>query len=131
VYFTIVKLTRILFWGALAAGLLRLLLPGIIPLELPLGLAVTCGALFVYTALHVRRTRRYGLRCPECGWVPFDLDAWKCRECGLVWDTFDMAGVCPRCNHRHEEAACLRCRRISPFHRWSATSPGGADVHAP
>jgi hypothetical protein len=118
-YLAAVKLARVLFWAALVAGILGLLLPKIIPLGLALGLAVACGAAFLYTVLHVQRTRRAGLRCPECGWVPFALRAWKCKGCGFVWDSFATGGVCPRCGHAHEEAACVRCRRISPYERWA------------
>jgi hypothetical protein len=119
-YLAAVKLRRILFWAALATGLLALAMPEFIPLGLPLGLAVSCGVLFLYATLYVRGNRRPGWRCPECGWVPFALSAWKCKACSFVWDTFSTEGVCPRCGHEHEETACLRCRRISPNGRWEA-----------
>jgi predicted RNA-binding Zn-ribbon protein involved in translation (DUF1610 family) len=83
-YLAAVKLRQIFFWAALAAGFLALLFPQFLPLWVPLGLAVLCGLVFLYTILYVRRTLRYDLRCPACGWVPFDLDAWKCKECGFV-----------------------------------------------
>ncbi|HEV3259701.1 MAG TPA: hypothetical protein VG013_22730 [Gemmataceae bacterium] len=118
-YLAAVKLTRILFWAALATGILGLLMPEVVPLWLPLGLAIGCGVLFLYAVAHVQRTRRRERRCPHCGWVPFALNAWKCKGCGLVWDSFATGGVCPRCGHRHEETACPRCRRISPDRQWS------------
>jgi predicted RNA-binding Zn-ribbon protein involved in translation (DUF1610 family) len=121
-YLAVAKLTRVLFWAALAVGILALLLPDLVPLSLPLGLAVACGALFLWAALHVRNTRRYGWRCPECGWVPFALNAWKCKECGFVWDTFQTGGICPRCGHGHDDTACLRCRRISSNARWEVAN---------
>ena len=117
-YLAAVKLTRILFWAALSAGFLGFLLPEFVPLWLSLGLAIACGTFFLYAILHVRRTRRYKLRCPACGWIPFALDVWKCKECGLVWDSFSTAGVCPRCNHKHEETVCVRCRRSFPNGQW-------------
>jgi rubredoxin len=117
-YLVVVKLTRICFWAALATGILALLLPNLVPVPLCLGLAVACSVLFLATVHHVRRTRRYEWRCPQCGWVPFALNAWKCKACGLVWDTFRTLGVCPRCGHRHDDTACLRCRRISPNRQW-------------
>lgn len=118
-YLAAVKLARILFWSALVVGLLGLLLPRLVPLEWAAVLAGACGVLFLYAVLHVQRTRRPGWRCPECGWVPFALAAWKCKACGGVWDTFSTDGVCPRCGHAHEETACVRCRRISPNPRWA------------
>jgi hypothetical protein len=117
-YLAAVKLRQIFFWAALAAGFLALLFPQFLPLWVPLGLAVLCGLVFLYTILYVRRTLRYDLRCPACGWVPFDLDAWKCKECGFVWNSFTTDGVCPRCDHRHDETACVRCRRIFPNWKW-------------
>jgi rubredoxin len=119
-YLVAVKLRRILLWAAFAAGFLSLLFPKFVPLELPIGLAVSCGLLFFYTILHVRSTKRSDLRCPACGWVPFALNAWKCKECGFVWDTFSTDGVCPRCGHDHEETACVRCRRILPNSQWKS-----------
>jgi rubredoxin len=121
-YLFAAKLTRPLFWAALATGILGLLMPDLVPLWLALILAIGCGLLFLYTGLHVRRTRRFEWQCSHCGWVPFALDAWKCKECGFVWDAFDTGGVCPRCGHRHEETACLRCRRVSPNRQWAMSS---------
>lgn len=117
-YLVAVKLARVFFLAAVTAGVLVLLLPGLVPLWLALSLAVACIGLFLYAVLHVQRTRRHELRCPACGWVPFALDAWKCKECGMVWDSFSTGGMCPRCHHQHEETACPRCRRIAPNERW-------------
>lgn len=119
-YLTAVKLARILFWAAVAAAILALLIPEVVPVWLPMSLAGALGSLVLYAVLHVRRTRRWGLRCPSCNWVPFGLEAWKCKECGFVWDTFATEGVCPRCEHEHAEAACVRCRQTAPFRRWAA-----------
>ena len=117
-YLAAVKLRRNLLWAAFGAGFLALLFSRFVPPELPVGLAIACGLLFIYAILHVRRTKRGDLRCPGCGWVPFALDAWKCKECGFVWDSFQTDGVCPRCDHAHDEAACVRCRRIFPNRQW-------------
>ncbi len=117
-YLLAVKLTRTLFWAALAAGFLGLLLREQIILWLALGLGCGCVVFFLGAVFHVQRTRRRELRCPLCGWVPFALTAWKCKECRFVWDSFSTAGLCPRCGHQHEETACVRCRRISPNGQW-------------
>ena len=117
-YLPLVKLMRGCFWAALAVGLLKFLLPQI-PLAVPLGLAAGAVVCFLLAALHSKQTRRPGLRCPSCGWVPFALNAWKCRTCRFVWDAFATDGVCPNCGHRHDELACVRCRRIAPPRRWA------------
>jgi hypothetical protein len=123
-YLTAIKLARSLFWLALAVGILALLMPKIVPVGVAVGLAAAWGGLFLYGIVHVRLTRRWGLRCPECGWVPFALEVWKCKQCRFVWDTFATEGVCPRCGHRHDEMSCLRCRRISPARRWKVKGAG-------
>lgn len=117
-YLPLVKLLKILFWLALVTGVLALLMPDVVPVWVPLAAGTGCVGLFVYAAIHLRRTRRHGLRCPHCGWVPFALNAWKCKNCKFVWDTFSTDGVCPRCGHKHEETACVRCRKITPNRRW-------------
>jgi hypothetical protein len=117
-YLTLVKLSRGFFWAALVAGFLGLLLPKYVPLWLSLGLAVACGFCVLQAVLHARRTRRHGLRCPNCGWVPFAISAWKCKECRYVWDSFATGGACPRCHHQHQETACVRCRRIFANRQW-------------
>jgi hypothetical protein len=115
-----VKLKSIFFWAALVTGFLALLLPQAVPLFVPLALAAGWGALFLFTVLHIRNTRRQEYRCPNCGWIPFALPAWKCKSCHSVWDYFSTEGRCPRCEHQHEEAACVRCRRIARNRQWQA-----------
>lgn len=117
-YLPVVKLMRALFWAALATAVLTLLMPNLVPYPVPLVLAAACVGLFLWAALHIRNTRRHGLRCPWCGWTPFALSAWKCKQCRFVWDSFSSDGVCPRCGHAHEETACVRCRRIARNERW-------------
>src|SRR5437879_250970 len=47
-YLVAAKLTRPLFWAALATGILGLLMPDLVPLWLALILAIGCGLLFLY-----------------------------------------------------------------------------------
>jgi hypothetical protein len=117
-YLSAVKLLRVLFWAALSTGILTFLFPAWVPTWIPLSLAVSYGVVFAYAALHIHNTCRRHLRCPFCGWIPFALPAWKCKECRFVWDTFETGGVCPSCGHHHAEIACVRCRRISDRDRW-------------
>src|SRR5262249_19110166 len=119
-YLTSVKLVRLCFWAALAATFLSLFVPEVVPWWIPAGLGVSWAGLFVYCVLHVKLTRRSEYRCPECGWVPFALNAWKCKRCRFVWDSFRTAGACTSCGHQHDETACLKCRRISPNKKWLA-----------
>lgn len=74
-YLVAVKLSPILFWAALATGILGLLIPDIVPLWLAVVLAISWGLLYLYTALHVRHSRRFEWHCPRCGWVPFAVAA--------------------------------------------------------
>jgi hypothetical protein len=117
-YIVAVKLTRAFFWGAIVAGILMLLFPQWVPWWIPAGLAIACAGWFSIAAVHIWMTRRREYRCPICGWVPFGLEVWKCKECGFVWDSFSTAGICPRCRHEHEETACVRCRKISKNDAW-------------
>jgi hypothetical protein len=119
-YLTAVKAARALFWAALVAGILSLLMPEAVPIWLGLGLGIACGLCFFFAVFHVHNTRRHELRCPFCAWVPFAVEAWKCKECGFVWDSFGTGGACPRCGHQHDETACARCRKIFPMERWQA-----------
>ena len=117
-YRNIRRLRRILFWAALASAVLWLIFPETVSIWVPIILAASwLGALF-YAVFHVRFTRRDGWRCPQCEWVPYAIAAWKCKGCGLRWDTFSTLGLCPRCGHQHEETACPRCRRVSPNTAW-------------
>ncbi len=113
-----VKLRQSFFYLALISGVLVLLFPKQVPWILPVALAVAWAGLLLYTIFHITSTRRRELQCPQCGWVPFALPAWKCKECRFQWDYFATDGKCPRCGHAHDEAACVRCRRISPNERW-------------
>ncbi len=120
-YLSALKLKRILFPAAVIAVVLALLFPAVVPFPLAIALGVLWLGLFVYTVLHIRMTRRADYRCPECGWAPFALHAWKCKECRFVWDAFATDGVCPHCDHEHDELACVRCRRISSKRAWRGT----------
>ena len=121
-YLTAVKFSRVLLWAAVCAGFLAFLWPRVVPLWLAVSLAGGCAVCWFYVFNHLRTTRRHEYRCPVCGWVPFVIRAWKCKQCGQVWDSFETAGACPRCGHEHEETACLRCKRISPNRDWRSAA---------
>lgn len=59
------------------------------------------------------------VRCPSCRWEPAKSDRWCCAPgCGHVWNTFETEGVCPGCNKRWKDTACLRCSVWSPHEDW-------------
>ena len=59
------------------------------------------------------------IRCPLCHWQPRKEDRWFCEPgCYHHWNTFDTAGVCPRCAKQWDETACLRCRAWSRHADW-------------
>jgi hypothetical protein len=112
------KTTPILLWLTLGTAILHLLFPSSIPLLVPLAVAAAWAGLTLFMIFHIVATRRREWRCPHCGWIPFALKVWKCKQCRFVWDSFATGGVCPRCQHAHEETACFRCRQISPILSW-------------
>jgi hypothetical protein len=117
-YRTVRKLRGLLFWTTILAGLLWIGLPQHVPGWAPLALAVAWLLALGYGIFHVAISRRQGWRCPTCEWVPYAIDAWKCKGCGQRLDVFASLGVCPRCGHQHEEAMCLRCRHVAPNRMW-------------
>ena len=59
------------------------------------------------------------IRCPLCQWQPGKRDRWYCEpRCLHHWNTFDTAGVCPRCAKQWDETACLRCGAWSRHADW-------------
>ena len=59
------------------------------------------------------------IRCPLCDWRPARSDRWYCEPgCSHRWNTFETAGVCPRCGKQWEETACLKCAGWSPHGEW-------------
>jgi hypothetical protein len=62
-------------------------------------------------------TRGRKIRCPRCAWEPGKHDRWMCL-CGHVWNTFDTRGVCPGCDAKWKETACLRCHQWSDHEAW-------------
>jgi hypothetical protein len=64
------------------------------------------------------------IRCPRCGWQPQRKDKWYCEPgCEHHWNTFETAGVCPRCTKQWEETACLSCGEWSLHERWYERGP--------
>lgn len=45
------------------------------------------------------------IQCPKCKWKPDGGAYWEC-SCGHVWNTFETAGRCPKCNTRWEDTQC-------------------------
>ncbi len=57
------------------------------------------------------------IHCPACRWEPEVTSRWMCT-CGCLWNTFDTAGVCPRCRHRWHDTQCLSCAAWAPHVDW-------------
>lgn len=74
------------------------------------------------------------IRCPACRWEPRKTDLWHCGECpypegfyggcGMAWNTFDTAGLCPGCGHQWLWTACLRCAVWSLHEDWYTSDEG-------
>ena len=45
------------------------------------------------------------IKCPKCAWQPDGGYYWECA-CGMVWNTFETQGVCPKCNKRWLDTQC-------------------------
>jgi hypothetical protein len=115
---TVRRLRGFLIPAALLALVLWWLMPETVPWWAPLAIFGLWVAAVLYAVGHVLFTRRSQYRCPHCGWVPYAIEAWKCKGCGRAWDSFAAVGVCTSCGHQHEETACLRCRRVTPKSEW-------------
>ena len=62
-------------------------------------------------------SREIKIYCPKCSWEPVQSSRWIC-SCNHRWNTFDTAGVCPRCSKAWEDTACLSCERWSRHAHW-------------
>ena len=59
------------------------------------------------------------IRCPLCQWRPQKPDRWFCEPgCLHRWNTFDTAGICPKCGKHWQDTACLKCGQWSPHADW-------------
>ncbi len=57
--------------------------------------------------------------CPKCEYRPKSEDRWVCMPgCGMAWNTFWTAGLCPGCGFKWLETQCLACYAISPHRDW-------------
>ncbi|WP_204376191.1 hypothetical protein [Hymenobacter coccineus] len=54
--------------------------------------------------------------CPRCHWEPDGGAHWQCT-CGCVWNTFETAAVCPRCQRRWRDTDCRRCPAAAGLRR--------------
>ena len=62
------------------------------------------------------------IRCPRCAWQPGKHSRWFCDPgCLHQWNTFDTAGVCPRCAKQWDDTACLSCHQWSRHGDWYET----------
>jgi hypothetical protein len=63
------------------------------------------------------------IACPKCNWSPDGGKHWQC-SCGCVWNTFDTAAKCPKCNKQWKQTQCPsslpanRCGAFSPHIDW-------------
>jgi hypothetical protein len=70
------------------------------------------------------------IRCPLCQWQPDAWSYWACNDCaypenffggcGMLWNTFDTRGLCPRCGHQWRWTGCLSCHMWSLHEDWYA-----------
>ncbi len=63
--------------------------------------------------------RHAGQRCPSCREAPPIGVFWKCT-CGVGFDTFARARICPGCGGVHELTGCPFCGATSPALAWIA-----------
>ena len=57
--------------------------------------------------------------CPLCEWAPGAHDRWMCAPpCGMLWNTFETGGRCPRCAKQWHHTQCLACARWSRHEDW-------------
>ncbi len=61
------------------------------------------------------------IACPKCNWEPDGGAYWVCT-CGHIWNTFDTAARCPKCNKQWEDTQCINhaggCGQFSPHIDW-------------
>jgi len=59
--------------------------------------------------------------CPACHWEPDGRAHWQCT-CGYVWNSFETAAVCPKCQYRWKISQCPAaaggCGVVSPHVDW-------------
>ncbi|TVT40136.1 hypothetical protein FNT36_11595 [Hymenobacter setariae] len=59
--------------------------------------------------------------CPCCHWEPDGRAHWQCT-CGYVWNSFETAAVCPKCQYRWKISQCPAaaggCGAVSPHVDW-------------
>lgn len=72
------------------------------------------------------RPRGPRIRCPKCRWVPCKDSRWCCLpECGMIWNTFDTAGKCPRCSKQWVVTQCLACHKRALHVDWYESGSTG------
>jgi len=64
------------------------------------------------------------IKCPKCSWKPKPIEnSWICT-CKHVWNTFETAGQCPKCNKIWQDTQCLQCHQWSPHIEFYTTLNG-------
>ncbi len=77
-----------------------------------------CGTIASIDAYQVKP-----LCCPQCEWVPLPASRWQCTpNCGMVWNTFETKGKCPRCHTQWQDTMCLSCGKYSRHAHWYNTT---------
>src|SRR5439155_17938296 len=61
--------------------------------------------------------RHEEIHCPGCGESPPAGPFWGC-QCGARFDTFDYAGICPRCGKPFETTVCPPCGQRFAYSQW-------------
>ncbi len=66
--------------------------------------------------------RREGFACPSCRTAPPPGRYWKCRRCGLQFDTFQTRAVCPKCAAQFATTRCMDCGGNHPIREWAESA---------
>jgi len=67
--------------------------------------------------------RRGGYACPDCHNSPPAGNYWRCNHCGVTFDLFLTAGVCPGCQKQFQRSNCLDCGTLHSLPEWMVPPP--------
>lgn len=57
--------------------------------------------------------------CPVCRIPPPIGTIWRCHQCGIQFDAFATAGVCPQCAIQADMIPCVHCGNFRPMSEWT------------